>query len=195
MAVEVEDDEAVDPESGLFGVAEVVGEGRLAVGGGGEQAHASAVLPDRARGQEAADGGPALVLVRLGRHARPGVLGEQGHDAVDVAALEGVGEALDERAFGPRGRQPATIAREREPLERAAGPLQRAVDRGGARVEHLGRLRRAEAEYVTQDQCGALRGREPLQRADEGQRDGLLGLEARVGPGDLSGSPSSSVSG
>ena len=53
----------------------------------------------RAVAEEGGDRLAALVLERQGRHREPGVVGEQRDHAVDVAALDRVGEAPDELAL------------------------------------------------------------------------------------------------
>ncbi len=62
--------------------------------------------------------------------------------------------------------------------ERRARALKRAVDGGGGRAELLGDLAGREAEDIAQDQHGALRGDEVLQRGDERQLDALAFLVA-----------------
>ena len=128
------------------------------------------------------------------RRHRPGrVLGQHGHDRVDVAALHRVDVAL---ARSPRSSRVAERAQRRllallgQPLvERLAGALQRAVDRGDRRVERLGDLACREAEHVAQDQHRALARRELLERGDERQLDALALLVARLRRGEPSSSP------
>ena len=107
---------------------------------------------------------------------------------VDVAALEGVGEAG--RAARARPRDSGSGAADRalrRRLERRARPLQGAVHRGLAGVEHLRDLGGAVAEHVAQHQHGPLLRRHPLQAGDEGEADRLLRLVAGVGPGGAVG--------
>ena len=54
---------------------------------------------ERDRCQEAGHGRATLVLQRQRRHPQPRVVGEQGDDRVDVAALERLGEAGGKVAF------------------------------------------------------------------------------------------------
>src|SRR5262249_58805612 len=58
-------------------------------------------------------------------------------------------------------------------LERRARPLERAVDRGDARLEQLRDLVRAPAQRLTQDQHRPLLRREMLKRGDERQSERL----------------------
>jgi hypothetical protein len=80
---------------GGVGVGEVAAEGGLAVGAGGYEAEVGAA-PAGTVIDEPGDGGRALVLVGLGGHGEPGVVGQEGDDAVDVAALDGGGEQSDD---------------------------------------------------------------------------------------------------
>ena len=68
-------------------------------------------------------------------------------------------------------------------LDRRAGALERAVDRGDAGVERLAGLLRRESEHLAQDQDGALVGGEQLEGRDERELDRLALLVARVGRG------------
>ena len=131
----------------------------------------------------------ALVLVGLGRHRQPRVVGEQGDDAVDVAGLDRVGEAADDLALalGVRQRRPFAPGRGQARLERRARAAQQAVDRRLAGLEHLGDLGGAEAEHVAQHEHRALLRREVLEADDERQRDRLLGLVARLRSGRVVG--------
>src|SRR5450631_1340259 len=72
-------------------VADVKAERGLAVGPGRYQPVAAA-LPDRR--QEPARQLAALVLQRKRWHGQPDIVGEQGNDIINVAALEGPGEPL-----------------------------------------------------------------------------------------------------
>ena len=84
--------------------------------------------------QEGADRGVPLVLVRLGRHRQPGVVGQQGDHAVDVARLEGVSEAAHDLALalGVRRRRPFTSGRGQAGLERAACAAQQLASHAAA---------------------------------------------------------------
>jgi hypothetical protein len=66
-------------------------------------------------------------------------------------------------------------------VQRGAGALQRALDRGRTGAEHVGHLVRGEAEHVAQHERGGLPGRHALQAGDEGQLDRLGGLVAGIG--------------
>ncbi len=131
-----------------------------------------------ARSQELADRRAALVLVGLGRHPNPRVVGEQGDDRVDVAALERLAEAVEQLPLGGRVRQRPRL---RSLLDRRAGALQRAVHRRLAGVEHPRDLGRPKAQNVAQHEYGALVGRHALQPGNERERHGLLGLVAHLG--------------
>src|SRR4051812_23844766 len=145
--------------------------------------------PHRAVAQERADRHRPLILVGLGRHRQPGVVGEQGDDGVDVARLDRVGEAADDVAFalGARERRPLTSAGGKARVERGARAAQQAVDRRLSRREQFGDLRGAEPEHVAQHEHGALLRREVLQADDERQRDRLLRLVARLRAGRVVG--------
>jgi cytochrome d ubiquinol oxidase subunit II len=184
VAAEGEHEQAVRPRvlgSGRF--AQVGGEGELAVGPGGDDP-VGAPVPERDLGQEAGDRVVALVLQRRRRHGQPGVVAEQGGDAVHVAGLVGAGEPLDELLLpgGSRGRGRVGGARGVVAQGRA-GALERAGHGllGGA--EDAGRLAGGEPEHVAQDQHGPLPRRQPLHRGDEGQRDRLVGLVPGLGAG------------
>jgi hypothetical protein len=60
--------------------------------------------------KEGGDRPVALVLERLRRHREQGVVGEQGDEVVDVAALDGVGEAPDQVAFAGGVRPRSAVA-------------------------------------------------------------------------------------
>ncbi len=177
VAAEGEDEQPVGLRVlGSCGFAQVSAEGELAVGPGGDEP-VGAPVPERDLGQEPGDRVVALVLQRRRRHGQPGVVGEQGDNAVHVAALVGAGEPLDELLLpgGFRGRRSVGGARvvvaQGRPgaLERAGHGLL-----GGA--EDAGRLAGGEAEHVAQEQHGPLPRRQPLHRGDEGQRDRLACL-------------------
>ena len=67
------------------------------------------------------------------------------------------------------------------PLQRRAGPLERAGHRLLAGVQDAGGLAGVEAEHVTEDDDGTLTRRQQLQGRDEGQRDRIPGLESGFG--------------
>jgi hypothetical protein len=98
------------------------------------------------------------------------VLGKQGNDRLEIPLHERIDEALDGvgdlRLRRPYGRLLAAIGL--VALERRARPLDRAVDRGRARVKDVGDLPRREAESIAKDQCSALAGRKVVERGDEG---------------------------
>jgi len=91
-----------------------------------------------------------LVLVWLGGHREPRVVGEQGHDARRVAPLDGGGEVADELPLACGVRQGCVFetAGRQAFVERRASPLERAFDRALAAVEHRGRLGCVQAERV-----------------------------------------------
>ena len=186
LALERQDEQSRGSRDLGLGGREVTAEGGLAVGARRHEpqwrtAAYGAVV------QEGADRGAALVLVRLRRHRQPGVVGQQGYDAVDVAGLERVREAADDVALelGVRERRPFAPCRRQAGLERGARAAQQAVDRGRARLEDLRDLLGAEAEHVAQHEHGTLLGREVLKARDERERDCLLGLVACVGAGGV----------
>ena len=84
------------------GVGHVAAERGLAVRPGRDQPGAPAAAVARALRQEARDRGRTLVLQVGGRHAEPGVVGEQRHHAVDVVVGVRGGEPLRQLPF-PRG--------------------------------------------------------------------------------------------
>jgi hypothetical protein len=109
----------------------------------GNAAHARSVA------QEPGDGRGALVLVGLGRHRQPGVRGEHGDDAVEVAALDRVDEPSDELALARGARQRCALAAGRKPgVERSPRALKRALDRCLAALEHVRHLGPVKAEHV-----------------------------------------------
>ena len=126
-----------------------------------------------------------------------GVVGEQRDHRVDVAALDGVGEAPDQLplAGGVRPWRALAVGGRQLRSERRAGALQGALDRGLAGVEQLGDLGGAEAEHVAEHQGRALAGRQVLEGDDERELDRLPGLVARRRPRERSGMSSSSTSG
>jgi cytochrome bd ubiquinol oxidase subunit II len=179
VTVEGQDEQAVRPRVfGLGRLTEVGGEGELAVGPGGDEPVGSAIA-ERDLGQEAGDRAAPLVLQRRRRHGQPGVVGEQGDDAVHVAGLVGAGEPLDELFLLGGFRRRGWCGRFREPCAQGrAGALERAGHRLIGGPEDAGRLAAGEPEHVTQDQHGPLPRRQPLHRGDEGQRDRLARLVA-----------------
>jgi cytochrome bd ubiquinol oxidase subunit II len=106
IAAQREDEQSVRPRVlGFCRFAQVGGEGELTVGLGGDEPVGSAVA-ERDLGQEPGDRAVPLVLQRRRRHGQPGAAGEQGDDAIHIAALVGAGEPLDELLLpgGFRGR-------------------------------------------------------------------------------------------
>ena len=129
----------------------------------------------------ARQGVPARGHAGIGRHAEGRVLGEHGQDRVDLTALEGVGEALDDRADAPvaqRQQRGLLASLGHAFLDGLAGTLERAVHGGDGRVERLRCLLRGEPEHVAQDQRGALPRGQVLERRDEGQLERLTALVA-----------------
>ena len=125
----------------------------------------------------------ALVLVRLGRHADPRVVGEQRDDRVDVAALEGVGEAREQRALGAGSRAAAPpTARSGAASSAARARCSALVTEASVLPSIVRDLGGAVAEHVAQHEHGALAGRHALQPGDEREADGLARLVAGVGP-------------
>jgi hypothetical protein len=163
-------------------IAQVAAEGRLPVRPCRNEPEEVEPPAGRHRGEETGDGGGPLVLERLGRHRQPGVVGEQRHDTLYVAALEGVGEARHELALVARVRQRHLFARRKAHagVERRPRPVERAVDRGLGDAERLGHLGRAEAEHVAQHEHDPLARREPLEAGDEREPDRLARLVARI---------------
>src|SRR5918994_6289910 len=78
---------------------------------------------------------------------------------------------------------------------RRAWPFEGTVDRLDARVEHVRHLVGARAEYVAQDEHGALARRQDLQGDHEGQGDGFGLLVACRRAHGTSRAPSRRVSG
>jgi hypothetical protein len=112
------------------------------------------------------------------------VLGQQREDSVDLALLEGIGEALHQLshprvAERPKRRLPARL---RQPLlDRAAGPEQRTVDRCHRGLERVCRLLGGETEHVPEDEHRPLAGGKVLQRGDEGELERLSPFVASLG--------------
>src|SRR5215217_1020015 len=138
VALEREHDQPVGAGDRRRRVREVAAERRLPVGSGGHDTQRRAP-PLGSVTQEDGDRLVSLVLERLGRHREQGVVGEQGDDLVDVAAVDGVREPPDQSALagGVRPRRVVPVGGRQPRLERRAGALQGALDRGLARVEHL----------------------------------------------------------
>jgi hypothetical protein len=115
-------------------------------------------------------------------------VGEQCDDRIDVAALPGVHEAVDELADAPiperlQGGPLAACGESRvDGLVRAP---ERGVDRRGRHLERRRRLLGREPEHVSQDQDGALFGWDLLQGCDERELDALALLIAGDGGGEL----------
>jgi hypothetical protein len=156
----------------------------LAVGTRGDESEVRSA-PGVAVLQEPGDRLPALVLVGLGRHRHPGVVGEKGDHALDVAALHCGGKPPEELALARRARQGCTLAAAvgHAFVERRTSPLQRRFDRGFAAVEQFGDFRGVEAQHVAQHEHGSQPWRQALQPGDEGERDRLARLVACVGAG------------
>ena len=118
VAAEGEHEQPVGPLVTWPRGMQVGAEGELAVGPGGDEP-VGAPVPERDLGQEAGDRVVALVLQRRRRHGQPGVVGEQGDDAVHVAGLVGAGEPLDELLLAGGFRRPGAVRG--WPRRRAAG--------------------------------------------------------------------------
>ena len=132
------------------------------------------------------------------RHRLDRVLADQRGQRLHVVALERLDVAIQQLALGRLDRGSRVGHGDLSRLDRRAGALQRAVDRGDAGVEQLGGLAGLPAQHLAQDQRGPLARRQVLERGDERQahrlvRDGRLGrvgLDRGVGrdrldPGDL----------
>ena len=121
------------------------------------------------------------------RHGHRPVRGQHRDDGVDVGALPGVDEALDDLAQAlvvQRAEQRLLAALGKPLVHRLVGALQRAVDPGRRRLERLGDLARREAEHVAEDEHGALTRRQVLERRDEGELDALALLVPRLRAGE-----------
>src|SRR3954451_19390315 len=153
VPLEGEHHQAVRTTDPGLGVGEIAAEGRLAIGPRGGE-------PERSTAQggtiveEARDRRVALILEGLGRHGEPGVVGEERDDLVRVAALDCVGEATDQLALarGARHWRALAVAYPKPALERPSRALERTLDRGLARLEHVRDLRRSKSEHVAQHQ-------------------------------------------
>ena len=117
---EGEHDQSVGAGDRGLRVREVAAERRLGVGAGRndtQRGAAQLLSPAQEGGNRPVD----LVLEWLGRHREQCVVGEQGDEVVDVAALDGIGETSDQsalaggvrlrRAFAVGGRKPFTQRR------------------------------------------------------------------------------------
>ncbi len=152
---------------------------------------------DLDRHQAAAAAADALVrppVAEIGRtpqpqrvrgHAEHDVVAQQRHHGRHVVALERVHVARQHGAGIGVGRVLQGGAVPVQAGQRGAGPLQRAVDRGGRGVEQLGDLGGLPAQHLAQDQRTALAGGQVLQRGDEGEADRLAGhrLVRRISTG------------
>ena len=112
------------------------------------------------------------------------VLGQQGEDRVDLAPLEGIGEALHDLSQSPvaeplQGRTLAWL--QQLLLQRPAGAEDRPVDRCDRGLEQVRNLLSGEAEHVAEKEHGPLAGGEVLQRSDEGELQHLAALVASLG--------------
>jgi len=107
----------------------------------------------------------ALVLERQRWHRDHGVVGEQGDDRRDVAALERVGEPGRDPLLARRAwqRSLVTPARWQVVGDRGPGALEQVVRCVDGAAECVRRLSGAEPEHVAEHQGGALPGREVLQ--------------------------------
>ena len=154
-------------------ITHVRAECRLAVGPRLDEA-VGATVAEGHGGEEARRLLEAVVLERHRRHRHRDVVGEEGHERVDVAGLVGAGEAVDERTLLGRDgtRRPHVGGRRGEPfLDDDARPLERARHGLLARVEDRRDLAGAVAEHVAQDEHGARARRERLERGEERERD------------------------
>jgi len=147
--LERQHDHSVGAGDRCLRVREVAAERGLGVSAGWHHTQGRAAQL-RAVAKEGGDRLVALVLERLGRHRDRGIVGEQGEDVVDVAALDGVGKAPHQVALAGRVRHRRAIAvgGRKPPPERRPGPLQGTLDGGLARVEHLCDPGGADAEHV-----------------------------------------------
>ena len=93
-----------------------------------------------------------------------------------AAKREATSRSFKDRGSGARSRSGPGSRR----FHGGPRPLQRAVHRSLADLEHVRRLRRPEAEHVPEYQRRTLPRRQFLHRRDERQRDRLLGLVSRL---------------
>ena len=186
LAVQREDDDVVGDEGVPANVPRVVAERRLAVGAG-RRSDASARRPTAAG---CARNAPIRVAAaepgRDRRHRQDGVLGEQRDDRVDVGALPGGDEAVDDLAqpaVAERAQRRLLAARREALVDGLVRALQRAVDRRGRRVE--GRRDLPAPRSRARRAGSARRAGAPAGAAarDERELDALALLVARLGPG------------
>src|SRR5437762_1563940 len=134
--------------------------------------------------EELGDLRAALVLEGLGRHPDPGVVGQQCDDAIHVAALEGIREAVGELALPLRGWGRDAFVRRHPCLKCGARAQERAEARRRRRLERE-RRRLRTARLVASLVQAAVRGyavepaaqrRAPLEalKAAPGRHQGLL---------------------
>ena len=123
------------------------------------------------------------ILQRDRRHREPGVVGQQRDHAVDVVSGERGGEPRRDLSLPGRTRQrcPLPVRSGQPGRHRGPGPLQRAVHRGLAAVQHVRHLQWTEPEHVPEHEHGPLPRRQVLDGGHESQRDCLLGLISRLG--------------
>ena len=125
------------------GVQLVVGERELPVHGDGRHPPVE-LTRHRDVAQEAGDGFAAAIPRRSRRHRERDVVGEHGHDGVDVAVLPRLDVLAGQlaQALVAERAQCGLLARLWQPLvDRLVGALERAVDGGRRRLERLGHLR------------------------------------------------------
>jgi EmrB/QacA subfamily drug resistance transporter len=185
VTVEGEHDQPVRVRDRRLPVGDVTAERRLAVRPDRDEPEPAGAAAEGDHRQQVRRGVASPVAEGQRRHRQPGVVGQHGNQRADVAVLERVGEPREQVTLGGRAgqRRPAEPARGQLPGQRRPRPLQGAVDRVQAAPEDCGRLGRAEAQRVPQHQRRPLPRRQVLQRRDEGERDRLPGLVARLGAG------------
>ena len=162
---------------------QVAGDRGLAVGGHREHAPAARRM-QRRHAQEGADRVDARVPLRQRRHRERDVVGQQRGDRADVAALPGGDELADQhaQALVPERAQRRLLALAGEALvDGLVRALERAVDRGGRRLQRLGDLGAREAEHLAEDQHRALARGQVLERGDERELDALALLVGEAG--------------
>jgi hypothetical protein len=129
-----------------------------------------------------------VIFKRERWHGQPDVRGEQSHDAIDVARLVGLREALNDVSFGRgvRGRRRVIVTPVgRLTAQRATRPLQRALHGLLGSFNDAGDFAGPKAQDISQDKDGSLARREQLQRGHEGKADRLPSLVSGFGPGRL----------